>query len=275
MGAPPYVHLDDPTPSPPMYNLLNLLPQAFAAISHLLNLVYPSASQPTLGKMYFFTSTYTPNPDGPLAYYLQVRLVSDKFEILEMPMFELDSDPTSHVVDNNIHMNFCITFEGLKCQAFPTTLDEQDKIFNTKVRKIAPPNAIETKPSISRTFVGTDKLGNRYLTRKEEIDGNEQLALLAWDTYLRHPVALLFKDHRAPGFAPLSIGANKKDGWSLKARTTPPPFQSLVFGGIVVEWICWLSGQRKKAPTPEEMTELEARRERVRHNVARMHLSHS
>ncbi|XP_050941647.1 uncharacterized protein LOC103501588 isoform X4 [Cucumis melo] len=35
-----------------------------------------------------------------------------------------------------------------------------------------------------------------------------------------------------------------------------------------VEWICWLNGQRKKAPTPEEMMELEARRERVRQNVA-------
>jgi len=37
---------------------------------------------------------------------------------------------------------------------------------------------------------------------------------------------------------------------------------------IPVEWICWLNGQRKKAPTPEEMMELEARRERVRQNVA-------
>lgn len=37
---------------------------------------------------------------------------------------------------------------------------------------------------------------------------------------------------------------------------------------IPVEWICWLNGQRKKAPTPEEMIELEARRERVRQNVA-------
>ncbi|CAI9088347.1 OLC1v1022653C1 [Oldenlandia corymbosa var. corymbosa] len=37
---------------------------------------------------------------------------------------------------------------------------------------------------------------------------------------------------------------------------------------IPVEWICWLNGQRKKAPTPEEMAELEARRERVRLNVA-------
>ncbi|RZB99788.1 hypothetical protein D0Y65_022265 [Glycine soja] len=38
---------------------------------------------------------------------------------------------------------------------------------------------------------------------------------------------------------------------------------------IPVEWICWLNGQRKKAPTPEEMMELEARRECVRQNVAR------
>ncbi|KAI8552821.1 hypothetical protein RHMOL_Rhmol06G0298000 [Rhododendron molle] len=38
---------------------------------------------------------------------------------------------------------------------------------------------------------------------------------------------------------------------------------------IPVEWICWLNGQRKKAPTLEEMMELEAKRERVRLNVAR------
>ncbi|XP_027171263.1 NADH dehydrogenase [ubiquinone] 1 alpha subcomplex assembly factor 2 isoform X1 [Coffea eugenioides] len=37
---------------------------------------------------------------------------------------------------------------------------------------------------------------------------------------------------------------------------------------VPVEWICWLNGQRKIAPTPEEMAELEARRERVRLNVA-------
>ncbi|GMH05745.1 hypothetical protein Nepgr_007585 [Nepenthes gracilis] len=36
---------------------------------------------------------------------------------------------------------------------------------------------------------------------------------------------------------------------------------------IPVEWICWLNGQRKRAPTPEEMIELEARRERVRQNI--------
>ncbi|XP_044973810.1 uncharacterized protein LOC123441440 [Hordeum vulgare subsp. vulgare] len=36
---------------------------------------------------------------------------------------------------------------------------------------------------------------------------------------------------------------------------------------FAVEWICWLNGQRKKAPTPEELAELEARRERVKQNV--------
>ncbi|KAJ4980267.1 hypothetical protein NE237_031104 [Protea cynaroides] len=37
---------------------------------------------------------------------------------------------------------------------------------------------------------------------------------------------------------------------------------------VPVEWISWLNGQRKKAPTPEEMIDLEARRERVKLNVA-------
>lgn len=37
---------------------------------------------------------------------------------------------------------------------------------------------------------------------------------------------------------------------------------------IPVEWICWLNGQRKRAPTPEEMAELETKREQVKQNVA-------
>ncbi|XP_040987508.1 uncharacterized protein LOC121235249 isoform X4 [Juglans microcarpa x Juglans regia] len=61
----------------------------------------------------------------------------------------------------------------------------------------------------NRNLVGVDKAGNRYFTRKDEIDG-------------------------------------------------------------IIEWICWLNGQRKIAPTPEEIMELEARRERVRQNVARL-----
>ncbi|XP_031473944.1 uncharacterized protein LOC116246286 isoform X2 [Nymphaea colorata] len=39
---------------------------------------------------------------------------------------------------------------------------------------------------------------------------------------------------------------------------------------LPVEWICWLNGQRKKPPTPEEMMELEARRERVKLNIAKL-----
>ncbi|XP_038972597.1 uncharacterized protein LOC103724162 isoform X4 [Phoenix dactylifera] len=78
----------------------------------------------------------------------------------------------------------------------------------------------------SRTLVGVDKVGNRYFTRKEEIDG-----------------------------------ATKEKRWVIFKGEEDPT-------SIPVEWICWLNGQRKKAPTPEEMIELEARRERVRQNVA-------
>ncbi|XP_010276106.1 PREDICTED: uncharacterized protein LOC104610939 [Nelumbo nucifera] len=78
----------------------------------------------------------------------------------------------------------------------------------------------------SRTLVGVDKAGNRYFTRKEEIDG-------------------IMKEKR----------------WVIFKGETDPT-------SIPVEWICWLNGQRKKAPTPEEMLELETRRERVKLNVA-------
>ncbi|KAG8057270.1 hypothetical protein GUJ93_ZPchr0002g25905 [Zizania palustris] len=36
---------------------------------------------------------------------------------------------------------------------------------------------------------------------------------------------------------------------------------------VPVEWICWLNGQRRKAPTPEELANLEARRESVKQNI--------
>ncbi|XP_022753122.1 NADH dehydrogenase [ubiquinone] 1 alpha subcomplex assembly factor 2-like isoform X5 [Durio zibethinus] len=77
-----------------------------------------------------------------------------------------------------------------------------------------------------RTFIGVDKAGNRYFTRKEEIDG-------------------ILKEKR----------------WVEFKREQDPTF-------IPVEWICWLNGQRKIAPTLEEIMELEARREHVRLNVA-------
>ncbi|XP_061339543.1 uncharacterized protein LOC133286177 [Gastrolobium bilobum] len=78
----------------------------------------------------------------------------------------------------------------------------------------------------NRTMVGVDKGGNKYFTRKEEIDG-----------IMKEKRWVVFKGEEDPTSIP-------------------------------VEWICWLNGQRKKAPTPEEMMELEARRERVRQNVA-------
>ncbi|EPS67340.1 hypothetical protein M569_07436, partial [Genlisea aurea] len=37
---------------------------------------------------------------------------------------------------------------------------------------------------------------------------------------------------------------------------------------VPVEWISWLNGQRKRAPTTEEMAEMEERRRRVQFNVA-------
>ncbi|KAK9084821.1 hypothetical protein Sjap_025232 [Stephania japonica] len=80
----------------------------------------------------------------------------------------------------------------------------------------------------SRTLAGIDKSGNKYYTRKEEVDG-------------------ILKEKRWVDFK------GEEDSTS-----------------IPVEWICWLNGQRKKAPTPEEMVELEAKRERVKLNVARL-----
>lgn len=78
----------------------------------------------------------------------------------------------------------------------------------------------------NRTLVGVDKTGNRYFTRKEELDG-------------------VMKEKR----------------WVVFRVEEDPT-------SIPVEWICWLNGQRKRAPTPEEMMELEARREQIRQNVA-------
>ncbi|XP_010539302.1 PREDICTED: uncharacterized protein LOC104813424 isoform X2 [Tarenaya hassleriana] len=53
----------------------------------------------------------------------------------------------------------------------------------------------------------------------------------------------------------------KEKRWVIFKREEDPT-------SVPVEWICWLNGQRKRAPTPEEMAELEARRERVKLNVA-------
>ncbi|VFQ88222.1 unnamed protein product [Cuscuta campestris] len=80
----------------------------------------------------------------------------------------------------------------------------------------------------NRSFVGVDKTGNRYFTRREEIDG-----------FMKEKRLVVFKGEHDPTSIP-------------------------------VEWICWLNGQRKNAPTSEEMAELEARRELLKLNVARL-----
>ncbi|KAL1203017.1 hypothetical protein V5N11_015266 [Cardamine amara subsp. amara] len=56
-------------------------------------------------------------------------------------------------------------------------------------------------------------------------------------------------------------GLVKEKRWVTFRREEDPT-------SIPVEWICWLNGQRKRAPTPDEMAQLEARRERVKLNVA-------
>ncbi|CAH2077828.1 unnamed protein product [Thlaspi arvense] len=64
-----------------------------------------------------------------------------------------------------------------------------------------------------------------------------------------------------PEWRRLTDSAMKEKRWVVFRREEDPT-------SIPVEWICWLNGQRKRAPTPEEMAQLEARRERVKLNVA-------
>ncbi|RYR79944.1 hypothetical protein Ahy_A01g004739 [Arachis hypogaea] len=92
----------------------------------------------------------------------------------------------------------------------------------------------------NRNMVGVDKTGNKYFTKMEEVDGISCIYLILLSCF-----GLLVKEKR----------------WVVFKGEEDPT-------SIPVEWICWLNGQRKKAPTPEEMMELEARRERVRQNVA-------
>nr|XP_025626941.1 uncharacterized protein LOC112720275 isoform X4 [Arachis hypogaea] len=92
----------------------------------------------------------------------------------------------------------------------------------------------------NRNMVGVDKTGNKYFTKMEEIDGISCIYLILLSCF-----GVLVKEKR----------------WVVFKGEEDPT-------SIPVEWICWLNGQRKKAPTPEEMMELEARRERVRQNVA-------
>ncbi|KAF8391549.1 hypothetical protein HHK36_023855 [Tetracentron sinense] len=102
--------------------------------------------------------------------------------------------------------------------------------------------ADDTVSGITGDTKGVDKVGNRYFARKEEVDGiiDFTISLFCFSSF-----GALVKEKR----------------WVIFKGEEDPT-------SVPVEWICWLNGQRKRAPTPKELIELEARRERVKLNVA-------
>ncbi|KAK4355241.1 hypothetical protein RND71_024212 [Anisodus tanguticus] len=106
----------------------------------------------------------------------------------------------------------------------------------------------------SKNFVGIDKAGNRYFKRTEELDG-----------IMKEKRWMTFKGEEDPTSIPGGGSGWDGQGWGLGAFGSGEEIMNLEF-----EWICWLNGQRKSAPTPEEMAELEARREFVKLNIARL-----
>nr|CAB3453853.1 unnamed protein product [Digitaria exilis] len=106
----------------------------------------------------------------------------------------------------------------------------------------------------SRTQVGVDKAGNRYFSRVEEVDGATNLVVVAFSCHSLRRNTGAVKERRWVEFK----GA-EQDSTTVPGYLTSPP------GPFV----------RKKAPGPEELAELEARRERVRKNIERMYLMFS
>ncbi|GJM98368.1 hypothetical protein PR202_ga15375 [Eleusine coracana subsp. coracana] len=118
----------------------------------------------------------------------------------------------------------------------------------------------------SRTQVGVDKAGNRYFTRVEEVDGGmKEKRWVEFKGADQDPTTVpgdLFSCSFSRHVWIMNlISEFMYLGLSSKCRES----HSLMV--LVVEWICWLNGQRKKVPTPEELAELEARRERVKQNI--------
>ncbi|KAK6132879.1 hypothetical protein DH2020_033359 [Rehmannia glutinosa] len=106
----------------------------------------------------------------------------------------------------------------------------------------------------SRAFMGMDKTGNRYFARTEQVDGA-----------MKEKRWVVFKGEQDPTSIPGPLLCHY--GYGVRPIVISS-FRNQIDSFVIVEWICWLNGQRKKAPTPEEMAELEARRERVKLNVA-------
>ncbi|KAL2944605.1 NADH dehydrogenase [ubiquinone] 1 alpha subcomplex assembly factor 2 [Bienertia sinuspersici] len=136
-----------------------------------------------------------------------------------------------------------------------------------------------------RGMVGTDNVGNRYFARNVVVDGvsksqpvgNLGLEKMKKSGFRIGVLILVTTNETQPTRAVGSLRGKKGDSsasvdpeekskekrWVIFKKEEDPT-------SIPVEWICWLNGQRKQAPTPEEMAELEARREYVRQNVERL-----
>ncbi|KAL5992339.1 hypothetical protein ACLOJK_013255 [Asimina triloba] len=70
-----------------------------------------------------------PDENNPLALYLQMQPILDRFQIPKMTIFGPTSDPTGQVVNYNIRLDFRTASEGLKCRVFYVALDEQGKMW--------------------------------------------------------------------------------------------------------------------------------------------------
>ncbi|XWS09794.1 hypothetical protein CRYUN_Cryun39dG0019700 [Craigia yunnanensis] len=109
----------------------------------------------------------------------------------------------------------------------------------------------------NRTFVGVDNAGNRYFTRKEEIDG-----------ILKEKRWVEFKGEQDPTSIPVELAA-KDSSYSREAFWYRSPLVTSV-SSKVSRWNDFNSDLTVYCFYLQEIMELEARRERVRLNVARV-----
>ncbi|KAL6007990.1 hypothetical protein ACLOJK_033495 [Asimina triloba] len=74
-------------------------------------------------------STASAGIPSPLA--ATVQPIPDGFQIPKLVIFGPASNPVGQMVNYNIHMDLHTSSKGLKCRAFPATLDEQGKMWFT------------------------------------------------------------------------------------------------------------------------------------------------
>ncbi|KAL5973228.1 hypothetical protein ACLOJK_037255 [Asimina triloba] len=86
--------------------------------------------------------------------------IPDRFQIPKMTILGLTLDPTRHVVNYNIHMDLRIAYEWLICIAFPTTLDEQEKMWFASLA----PNSITSFRQLTDLFEAGSATSGRDLS---------------------------------------------------------------------------------------------------------------